>query len=79
MTFAKFLTFTLLWTAAAGLLMRTPIHPLAIFFVWIFGFLWGTGYIIGGKADGDALVTYVGGYWAALALVAIVALGLILS
>lgn len=68
--FAKFIVFIAIWTGAAGLLIGT-FHPLAIFFVWIVGFLWGTGYIIGGTRDGDALVSFVGGYWIGLALICV--------
>lgn len=69
--FARFLAFTMIWSSAAGVMIGL-VHPAAIFLVWIVGFLWGTGYIIGGTRDGDALVSYVGGYWLALLVVCVV-------
>jgi hypothetical protein len=70
--FTRFLVFVLIWTFLAGAMLRTPIHPLAIFAVWSVGFLWGTGYIIDGKGGGDALTIYTVGYWLALAVVGLV-------
>lgn len=54
------------------MMLRTPIHPLAIFAVWVVGFLWGVGYIIDGQRGGDALTIYTVGYWIALAVVGLV-------
>lgn len=70
--FARFMVFTLAWSAFAGAVLKTPVHPLAIFIVWAVGFLWGTGYIIDGQKGGDALTVYTVGQWAALAVVAVV-------
>lgn len=72
MIFARFLAFVLIWTFLAGMMLRTPIHPLAIFAVWVVGFLWGVGYIIDGQRGGDALTIYTVGYWIALAVVGLV-------
>lgn len=70
--FVRFLAFSLGWSALAGAMLKTPVHPLAIFAVWAVGFLWGTGYIIDGQKGGDALVLYTVGYWVALAVVGLV-------
>jgi hypothetical protein len=72
LTFARFLAFSLGWSALAGAMLKTPVHPLAIFAVWAVGFLWGTGYIIDGQKGGDALALYTVGYWVALAVVGLV-------
>lgn len=54
--FLTFIVFVLAWTAAAGLLLDADlVHPLAIFAVWIVGFVWGVSYIASGKSDADLL------------------------
>ena len=72
LTFVRFMTFALVWSALASAMLKTPVHPLAIFAVWAVGFLWGTGYIIDGPKGGDALALYTVGQWAALAVIAVV-------
>jgi hypothetical protein len=53
--FLQFITFAALWSAGAGLLLETGIHPLAIFAVWLIGFVWGAAYIADGKRSADHL------------------------
>lgn len=72
LTFVRFLAFSLGWSALAGAMLKTPVHPLAIFAVWAVGFLWGTGYIIDGQKGGDALTIYTVGYWVALTVAGLV-------
>lgn len=54
--FLAFITFTLGWSFLASLAMGAHIHPVAVFVVWIVGFVWGVAYIIGGQADADLLL-----------------------
>ena len=52
----QFMAFALGWSALAGqMIERTSVNPYAIFAVWIFGFVWFTGFIAGGKKDADNL------------------------
>lgn len=51
-----FISFVAGWSFACGLLLDTSIHPIAVFIVWVVGFVWGVGYIIAGKADADLLL-----------------------
>lgn len=53
--FLSFITFVLLWSAGAGLMLKTGIHPVAIFLVWLVGFVWGAAYIAAGKYAADLL------------------------
>lgn len=54
--FASFAITVCLWsTFCAWLLAQTAVAPVAIFAVWLFGFVWTTGYIIAGKAHADHL------------------------
>lgn len=54
--FLSFIAFVLLWSAGAGLMLRTGVHPLAIFAVWTVGFIWGVAYILAGKRSADLLL-----------------------
>lgn len=52
--FARFAVTVSLWSAlCAGILSETKVAPAAVFAVWLFGFVWITGYIIAGKAHAD--------------------------
>ncbi|PAQ00899.1 hypothetical protein LRP31_25420 [Mesorhizobium mediterraneum] len=51
-----FISFAAGWSFACSLLLNSSIHPLAVFIVWIVGFVWGVGYIIAGKMDADLLL-----------------------
>lgn len=52
--FLAFITFAAGWSFICGLLLGTA-HPIAVFIVWIVGFVWGVGYIAAGKAAADLL------------------------
>lgn len=55
--FLIFIAFAIVWTGAAGLFLKAEaIHPVAIFAIWIIGFVWGVGYIVSGKRDADYFV-----------------------
>lgn len=54
--FLAFITFALSWSFIASLALSLHIHPVAIFAVWIIGFVWGVAYIISGEADADLLL-----------------------
>ncbi|MER9176666.1 hypothetical protein NKH72_24195 [Mesorhizobium sp. M0955] len=51
-----FVSFAAVWSLAAGMMLDGRVHPLAVFFVWIVGFVWGVGYIAAGKMDADLLL-----------------------
>ncbi len=53
--FIKFIAFAALWSAGAGLMLGTSIHPVAIFGVWLIGFVWGAAFIADGKRSADYL------------------------
>lgn len=50
-----FIAFVVLWTAGAGLMLKTGLHPIAIFLVWLIGFVWGSAYIAAGRYAADLL------------------------
>jgi hypothetical protein len=52
---AAFISFAAGWSLLCGLLLSSPIHPIAIFAVWLVGFVWGVGYISAGKTLADLL------------------------
>ena len=55
--FAAFVLAAFVWTAAAGLLLHVErVQPLAIFVVWLIGFVWIAGYFGSGQRDADHLV-----------------------
>ena len=51
-----FISFVAGWSFACSLLLNSSIHPIAVFIVWIVGFVWGVGYIVAGKIDADLLL-----------------------
>lgn len=51
-----FVSFIAVWSFGCSLLHHASIHPVAIFAVWVVGFLWGVGYIAAGKAAADLLL-----------------------
>lgn len=54
--FPRFAITVCIWSAlCAGILSETKVAPAAIFAVWIFGFVWITGYIVAGKDHADHL------------------------
>lgn len=71
--FLTFIIFMLVWTGAAGLLLEAKfVSPIAIFVVWIVGFVWGVGYIASGKTDADRLTKVWLGMMGAYGLFAVV-------
>lgn len=54
--FLAFLIATVLWAGTAGLFLSANlVHPVAVFIVWIVGFVWMTGYIAAGRTSADLL------------------------
>lgn len=53
--FLAFAAFACGWSALCSLLIGLA-HPIAVFGVWIIGFVWGVGYIISGKRTADYFV-----------------------
>ncbi|KRB22670.1 hypothetical protein [Mesorhizobium sp. Root172] len=51
-----FVTFISAWSLMAGGALGLKIHPIAVFAVWLAGFVWGAGYIASGKSDADLLL-----------------------
>lgn len=49
-----FLIFAAGWSFACSLFLGA-VHPLAVFAIWLIGFVWGVGYIAAGKASADLL------------------------
>lgn len=56
--FLKFAISIVVWTLVAGLMAGGSINPLAVFGVWLFGFVWITGFIISGREGADHLALY---------------------
>lgn len=55
--FVQFLIATVVWGTLAALILHLRIvHPIAVFIVWIVGFVWITGYIASGPRDADQLL-----------------------
>jgi len=53
----RFLIFAVLSALVARFFLETRlVHPAAIFVVWLVAFVWGAGYIAGGKWAADRLV-----------------------
>ncbi|WP_159585911.1 hypothetical protein [Chelativorans xinjiangense] len=66
----KFMGAAVGWSLICrAILELAPVHPIAVFFVWVVGFLWLTGWIAAGPKDADDLVKYC------LATLALIALG----
>lgn len=54
--FLAFIAVTVAWAGICRLLLElTDVEPLAIGVVWIFGFVWMTGYIAAGVPAADLL------------------------
>lgn len=50
-----FVVFLVVWSLLANLALGMHIHPIAVFAVWIIGFVWGAAYIADGKRTADYL------------------------
>lgn len=53
--FPAFIAFIIGWSLLANLAGRMHIHPIAVFAVWLIGFVWGCAYIMAGKYAADHL------------------------
>ncbi|MBZ9807704.1 hypothetical protein [Mesorhizobium sp. ESP-6-2] len=53
--FVAFITFAAGWSLACRLLIGS-VNPIALFAVWLVGFVWGVGYIAGGLREADLLL-----------------------
>jgi hypothetical protein len=53
--FFAFGSFAIGWSVVAGLLIGS-VSPVALFAVWLLGFLWGAGYIAAGVREADLLL-----------------------
>jgi hypothetical protein len=53
--FLAFVTYAAVWSIACRLMIGT-VNPLALFAVWLVGFVWGVGYIAGGLREADLLL-----------------------
>jgi hypothetical protein len=51
---AAFISFAAGWSVVCSLFLGSA-HPIAIFTVWLVGFVWGVGYISAGKHLADLL------------------------
>ena len=51
-----FVFFFSVWSLLAYVAVGLKIQPLAVFAVWLIGFVWGVGYIAAGKIDADLLL-----------------------
>lgn len=69
-------TFTIGWSIAASLLVGL-INPVALFAVWLLGFLWGTGYIAAGIREADLLLKRWLQMMAGVAVLAVIGAGLL--
>lgn len=69
--FLQFLVVSAAWAGAAGLFLGLGlVHPVAVFIVWIVGFVWMTGHIVSGSRDADYMVKVWLGMLAAMTAVA---------
>ena len=53
--FLAFVVFLVVWSLLANLALGARIHPIAVFAVWIIGFVWGVAFIADGKRTADYL------------------------
>lgn len=53
--FLSFIGFAVGWSLVCRLFIGV-VHPVAIFGIWLFGFVWAVGYIISGRRTADYLV-----------------------
>lgn len=74
--FVAFGTFAIGWSIAAGLLVGS-INSVALFAVWLLGFLWGTGYIAAGIREADLLLKRWLQMMAGVAVLAVIGAGLL--
>jgi hypothetical protein len=51
---AAFISFAAGWSLLCSLFLGA-VHPIALFAVWLVGFVWGAGYISAGKRLADLL------------------------
>ncbi|MBZ9873070.1 hypothetical protein LB542_19675 [Mesorhizobium sp. BR1-1-9] len=74
--FLAFISFAAGWSIAAGLLIGA-VNPIALFAVWLVGFLWGSGYIAGGLREADLLLKRWLQMMAGVAVLAVIGAGLL--
>lgn len=74
--FAEFISFVVAWSLAASLLISS-VNSVALFTVWLVGFLWGTGYIAAGIREADLLLKRWLQMMAGVAVLAIIGAGLL--
>jgi hypothetical protein len=74
--FAAFASFAVAWSFAASLLGGS-VNPIALFAVWLVGFLWGTGYIAAGIREADLLLKRWLQMMAGVVVLAIIGAGLL--
>ncbi|TGV15835.1 hypothetical protein EN816_00865 [Mesorhizobium sp. M8A.F.Ca.ET.173.01.1.1] len=74
--FVAFGSFAIGWSLAASLLIGS-VNPIALFAVWLVGFLWGAGYIAAGIREADLLLRRWLQMMAGVAVLAIIGAGLL--
>lgn len=74
--FFAFGTFAIGWSIAACLLIG-GVNPIALFTVWLLGFIWGTGYIAAGIREADLLLKRWLQMMAGVAVLAVIGAGLL--
>jgi hypothetical protein len=74
--FLAFVSFTVAWSIAAVIFLGV-INPIAVFAVWLLGFMWGTGYIAAGIREADLLLKRWLQMMAGVAVLAIIGAGLL--
>lgn len=74
--FIAFGTFTIGWSIAACLLIGS-VNPIALFAVWLLGFIWGTGYIAAGIREADLLLKRWLQMMVGVAVLAVIGAGLL--
>lgn len=56
--FVKWATIIVIWTLFSGAMAGTGIAAMAIFGVWLFGFVWLTGFLLSDSEGADYLALY---------------------
>ena len=74
--FVAFGSFAISWSIAACLLISS-VNPIALFAVWLLGFLWGAGYIAAGIREADLLLKRWLQMMVGVAVLAIIGAGLL--
>jgi len=74
--FIAFISFAAAWSLAASLFIGS-VNPIAIFAVWLLGFIWGSGYIAAGIREADLLLKRWLQMMAGVAVLAIIGAGLL--